>query len=66
MDISEARVPVSTQCIGTEDVGEGRKTIVCLGCWQLMHVRGRAQGRALIDDMAGQWLWLVSASESLV
>lgn len=66
VDISEARIPVATQCIGTEDVGEGRKTIVCLGCRHLMHVGGRAQGRALVDNMAGQWLWLVPASESLV
>lgn len=66
VDIRPARIPVPTQCIGTKDVGEGRKTIVCLGCRQLVHVGGRAQGRALVDDMAGQWLRLVSASESLV
>ena len=65
MDTSETRITVAAY-IGTKNVGEGRKTIVCLGCRQLVQVGGRAQGWALVNNMAGQWLWLVSARESLV
>lgn len=66
VDVCEGGIALAAQGVGTEDVGERGQTVVGLRGWQLVHVRGCAQGRALVDHMAGQWLGLVAAGEGLV
>lgn len=66
MDVGEGGIAVATEGIGTEDVGERGQTVVGLRGGQLVHVRGCAQGWALVDHMASQWLGLVAACEGLV